>query len=216
MTPSPPESRKMTAASLMDTYARTSFAVAAGKGVWLTDTDGRTYLDCVQGIATNALGHAHPRLVAALTEQAQKLWHVSNIFRVPGQEELGRRLTEATFADHVFFANSGAEAIEAALKAARRHHAIAGRPERIDVIGFAGSFHGRTYAAVNAAGNPAYLDGFGPRLPGYIQLSIDDEAALGQALASPTTAAVIVEPVQGSPASGCGPCASRPARMACC
>ena len=187
----------MTIASLMNTYARTPFAVAAGQGVWLTDNEGRTYLDCVQGIATNALGHAHPRLVAALTEQAQKIWHVSNIFRVPGQEELSRRLVDASFADHVFFANSGTEAIEAALKAARRHHAIAGRPERVDIIGFAGSFHGRSYAAVNASGNASYLDGFGPRLPGYVHLAIDDEVALDRALASPTTAAVIVEPVQG-------------------
>lgn len=187
----------MTAASLMRTYARTSFAVSSGRGVWLTDTDGRTYLDCVQGIATNALGHAHPRLVAALTEQAKTLWHVSNIFRVPGQESLADRLTGATFADVVFFANSGTEAVEAALKAARRHHAVAGRAKRVDVIGFSGSFHGRSYAAVNASGNRSYLDGFGPRLPGYIQLSIDDETALDEAVASPTTAAVIVEPVQG-------------------
>jgi acetylornithine/N-succinyldiaminopimelate aminotransferase len=187
----------MTVASLMNTYARTPFAVATGQGVWLTDSEGRTYLDCVQGIATNALGHAHPRLVAALTEQAQKIWHVSNIFRVPGQEELSRRLVEASFADLVFFANSGTEAIEAALKAARRHHAVAGRPERVDIIGFAGSFHGRSYAAVNASGNASYLDGFGPRLPGYVQLAIDDEAAIDRALTSPTTAAVIVEPVQG-------------------
>lgn len=187
----------MTADSLMSTYARTPFAVASGQGIWLTDTDGRTYLDCVQGIASNALGHAHPRLVAALTEQAGKLWHVSNIFRVPGQEELARRLTEATFADLVFFANSGTEAVEAALKVARRHHADAGRKERIDIIGFAGSFHGRTYGAINASGNPSYLDGFGPRLPGFVQLSIDDEAALDEAVARPTTAAVIVEPVQG-------------------
>ena len=187
----------MTVASLMNTYDRTPFAVAAGQGVWLTDSEGRTYLDCVQGIATNALGHVHPRLVAALTEQAQKIWHASNIFRVPGQEELSRRLVEASFADLVFFANSGTEAIEAALKAARRHHAVAGRPERVDIIGFAGSFHGRSYAAVNASGNASYLDGFGPRLPGYVHLAIDDEAALDRALARPTTAAVIVEPVQG-------------------
>jgi acetylornithine/N-succinyldiaminopimelate aminotransferase len=187
----------MTADSLMSTYARTPFAVASGQGVWLTDTDSRTYLDCVQGIASNALGHAHPRLVSALTEQAGRLWHVSNIFRVPGQEELARRLTEATFADVVFFANSGTEAVEAALKGARRHHADAGRKERIDIIGFAGSFHGRTYGAINASGNPSYLDGFGPRLPGFVQLSIDDEAGLDEALARPTAAAVIVEPVQG-------------------
>src|SRR5438067_187103 len=134
----------MTDSRLMKTYNRTSFAVASGKGVWLTDTDGRTYLDCVQGIATNALGHCHPKLVAAVTEQAQKLWHVSNIFRIPGQEELGRRLVEASFADVVFFANSGAEAVEACLKAARRYHAVNGNAERVDIIGFAGSFHGRT------------------------------------------------------------------------
>ena len=130
------------------------------------------------GIATNALGHAHPRLVDALTRQAGKLWHISNVFRVPGQEELAQKLTAATFADTVFFANSGTEAIECALKMARKYHAAKGRPDRIDVIGFAGSFHGRSYAAVNASGNAAYLDGFGPRLPGYVQLSVDDMPAL--------------------------------------
>jgi acetylornithine/N-succinyldiaminopimelate aminotransferase len=187
----------MTGSSLMNTYNRTAFAVASGNGIWLTDADGRTYLDCVQGIATNALGHCHPKLVAALTEQAKKLWHVANLFRVPGQEELGRRLTEASFADVVFFANSGAEAVEACLKAARRYHAVKGDVERVDIVGFAGSFHGRTYATINASGNPDYLNGFGPPLPGYIQLSVDDEAALNEVLSRPTTAAVIVEPVQG-------------------
>lgn len=182
---------------LMNTYNRTSFEVESGKGVWLTDIDGRTYLDCVQGIATNALGHCHPKLVSALTEQAEKLWHVANIFRIPGQEELGRRLVEASFADVVFFANSGAEAVEACLKAARRYHAVKDDTARVDIIGFTGSFHGRTYATVNASGNPDYLNGFGPRLPGYVQLSIDDNQALADAIARPTTAAVIVEPVQG-------------------
>ncbi|KRB79748.1 acetylornithine aminotransferase [Sphingomonas sp. Root710] len=182
---------------LMGLYNRAPIEVAEGQGVWLTDVAGRRYLDCVGGIATDALGHAHPRLIAALTDQAHKLWHVSNIFRIPGQEELARRLTEACFADVAYFANSGTEAVECALKASRRYHAVGGQPERIDVIGFEGSFHGRTYAAVNAAGNPSYLDGFGPRLPGYVQLSIDDEAALAEAIARPTTAAVIIEPVQG-------------------
>jgi acetylornithine/N-succinyldiaminopimelate aminotransferase len=121
--------------------------------------------------------------------QADKLWHVSNIFRIPGQEELADRLTGATFADVVFFGNSGSEAIECAIKTARRYHHVNGQSERIDVIGFAGSFHGRTYAAVNASGNAAYLDGFGPRLPGFVQLHVDDMAAIEKAIASPTTAA---------------------------
>ena len=182
---------------LMNLYNRAPLAVAMGDGVWLTDTEGRRYLDCVAGIATDALGHAHPKLIAALNEQAHKIWHVSNVFAIPGQEELAERLTQACFADVAFFANTGTEAVECALKAARRYHAVGGRPERIDIIGFSGSFHGRTYAAINASGNPSYLDGFGPRLPGYVQVSIDDEAALVGAIARPTAAAVIVEPVQG-------------------
>jgi acetylornithine/N-succinyldiaminopimelate aminotransferase len=182
---------------LMGVYNRAPLAVARGQGSWLWDTEGRQYLDCVAGIATNALGHAHPRLVAALTEQANTLWHVSNIFRVPGQEALAERLTEATFADVVFFASTGTEGVECALKTARRYHYANGAPERVDVIGFAGSFHGRTYGAINAAGNPSYTEGFGPRLPGYVQLTLDDAAGLAEAIARPTTAAVIVEPVQG-------------------
>lgn len=187
----------MTDDRIMGLYNRAPISVASGKGVWLTDEDGRTYLDCVAGIATNGLGHCHPALVAALEAQAHKLWHVSNIFRIPGQEALARRLTDASFADVVYFANSGTEAVECAIKTARRYHASAGQPERIDIIGFAGSFHGRTYAAINASGNATYLEGFGPRLPGYVQLSLDDQAAIEEAVARPTTAAVIVEPVQG-------------------
>jgi acetylornithine/N-succinyldiaminopimelate aminotransferase len=183
--------------ALMGLYNRAPLSVDRGEGAWLYDSDGRAYLDCVAGIATDALGHAHPVLVAALVEQAQKLWHVSNIFRIPGQEALAERLVAATFADTVFFTNSGTEAVEAALKAARRYHHVNGAPERIDVIGFAGSFHGRTYGAINASGNPSFLDGFGPRLPGYVQLGVDDEAKIADAIAMPTTAAVIVEPVQG-------------------
>lgn len=183
--------------ALMAVYNRAPLAVSHGKGAWLYDTDGRAYLDCVAGIATDALGHAHPALVQALTDQAGKLWHVSNIFRIPGQEALADRLTAASFADVVFFGNSGSEAVECALKTARRHHFANGQPERIDVIGFAGSFHGRTYAAINAAGNPGYVEGFGPRLPGYVQLTIDDAAGIAEAIARPTTAALIVEPVQG-------------------
>ncbi|MBS0254529.1 MAG: aspartate aminotransferase family protein [Proteobacteria bacterium] len=181
----------------MGVYNRAPVEVVRGEGVWLHAADGTAYLDCVAGIATNALGHCHPGLVAALTEQAGKLWHVSNIFRIPGQEALAHRLVTNSFADVVFFGNSGSEAVECALKTARRYHAHHGAPERIDVIGFAGSFHGRTYAAVNASGNAAYLDGFGPRLPGYVQLSVDDWAGIEAALRAPTAAAVIIEPVQG-------------------
>jgi acetylornithine/N-succinyldiaminopimelate aminotransferase len=182
---------------LMSVYNRAPIALVRGEGAWVYDEAGEAYLDCVGGIATNALGHAHPALVETLIAQGRTLWHVSNIFRIPGQEVLARKLVAATFADRVFFANTGSEAIECALKTARRWHAVNGRPERIDVIGFAGSFHGRTYAAINASGNTGYLDGFGPRLPGYRQLSLDDVAAVEAAIKSPTTAAVIVEPVQG-------------------
>jgi acetylornithine/N-succinyldiaminopimelate aminotransferase len=182
---------------IMPVYNRAPMAPVLGSGAWLYDEDGREWIDCVSGIATNALGHAHPALVAALNEQAAKLWHVSNIFQVPGQDQLARRLTDACFADVVFFANSGSEAVECALKTARKYHAANGQPERIDIIGFDGSFHGRTYAAINAAGNPAYVDGFGPRLPGFTQVSFGDHDALEKAIAQPTTAAVIVEPVQG-------------------
>ncbi len=181
---------------IMGVYNRAPLAFERGEGARLYSTDGDVYLDCVAGIATDALGHAHPKLVAALTEQGGKLWHVSNIYRIPEQEALAARLCAATFADVVFFTNSGTEAIECALKTARRYHAANGAPERIDIIGFDGSFHGRSYAAVNASGNAGYLEGFGPRLPGYIQIPFGDSEALKAAI-GPTTAAVIVEPVQG-------------------
>lgn len=183
--------------ALLAVYNRAPLSVDRGKGAWLYDVDGNAWMDCVCGIATNALGHAHPQLVAALKDQAEKLWHTSNIFRIPGQEMLAEKLTAACFGDVTYFSNSGSESVEAALKMARRYHYANGQEERIDVIGFAGSFHGRTYAAINAAGNPAYVEGFGPRLPGYLQLTIDDEAGIAEALARPTTAALIVEPVQG-------------------
>ncbi len=181
---------------IMGVYNRAPLAFERGEGVRLFSTDGDVYLDCVAGIAVDALGHAHPKLVAALKTQGEKLWHVSNIFRIPEQEALATRLCAATFADVVFFTNSGTEAIECALKAARKYHAVNGAPERIEIIGFEGSFHGRSYAAVNASGNAAYLDGFGPRLPGYTQIAFGDSEALKAAI-GPTTAAVIVEPVQG-------------------
>jgi acetylornithine/N-succinyldiaminopimelate aminotransferase len=181
---------------LLAVYARAPLAFERGDGARLYTVDGEAYLDCVAGIATTGLGHAHPRLVAALKEQAEKLWHVSNIFRIPGQEALAERLTAATFADVVFFTNSGTEAVECALKMARKYHWAAGEPERIEIIGFEGAFHGRSYAAVFAAGNPTYVEGFGPALPGYRRLPFGDMEALEAAL-GPTTAAVIVEPVQG-------------------
>jgi acetylornithine/N-succinyldiaminopimelate aminotransferase len=181
---------------ILGVYNRAPLAFERGEGVRLWSTEGEAYLDCVAGIAVDALGHAHPKLVAVLTAQAQKLWHVSNIYRIPEQEALARRLCAATFADVVFFTNSGTEAIECALKAARKYHWANGAPERVDIIGFDGSFHGRSYAAVNASGNASYLEGFGPRLPGYIQLPFGDHEALKAAL-GPATAAVIIEPVQG-------------------
>jgi acetylornithine/N-succinyldiaminopimelate aminotransferase len=182
---------------LLGVYNRAPLAFARGEGSRLWSTEGEAYLDCVAGIATDALGHAHPVLVAAIEAQAKKLWHVSNIYRIPEQEALADRLCGATFADVVFFGNSGSEAIECALKMARKYHSANGNPERVDILGFDGSFHGRTYAAINAAGNPSYVDGFGPRLPGYVQLTFGDHEALKAAIAAPTTAAVLVEPVQG-------------------
>jgi acetylornithine/N-succinyldiaminopimelate aminotransferase len=181
---------------LLGVYNRAQLAFDRGEGAWLYTAQGEAYLDCLAGIATTGLGHANPKLVAALTAQAEKLWHVSNIFRIPGQEELARRLCAASFADVAFFTNSGTEAVECALKMARRFHHGAGAPERIDIIGFEGAFHGRSYAAVYAAGNASYVEGFGPALPGYVRLPFGDMDALEAAL-GPTTAAVIVEPVQG-------------------
>jgi acetylornithine/N-succinyldiaminopimelate aminotransferase len=187
----------MMTSQLLNVYNRAPVTFTHGEGSWLIAENGDRYLDCVGGIATDALGHCHPKLVAALTEQAGKLWHISNMFRIPGQEALAERLTRASFADLAFFANSGTEAIEAALKMARRYHSARGDADRNVIIGFKGSFHGRTYAAINASGNAGYLDGFGPALPGYLQLGLDDWQAIAAAIAAPTTAAVIIEPVQG-------------------
>ncbi|QUD87127.1 aspartate aminotransferase family protein [Phenylobacterium montanum] len=185
---------------IMGVYNRAPLAFERGEGCRLYSTEGEAYLDCVAGIAVNALGHAHPKLVGALTAQAQKLWHVSNVYRIPEQEALAGKLCDATFADVVFFTNSGTEAVECALKTARKYHWANGQPERIDVIGFEGAFHGRSYAAVFAAGNPAYVEGFGPPLPGFTRLPFGDMEAVRAAI-SPTTCAVIVEPVQGE--GGC-------------
>jgi acetylornithine/N-succinyldiaminopimelate aminotransferase len=181
---------------IMGVYSRTPLAFERGEGARLYTTDGEAYLDCMAGIAVNALGHANPKLVQALKDQAEKLWHVSNIFTIPGQEKLADKLTRETFADVVFFTNSGAEAIECAIKTARKFHWAKGQPERIDIIGFDGSFHGRTIAAVNASGNAAYLEGFGPPLPGFVHLPFGDLDALKAAVGE-TTAAILLEPVQG-------------------
>jgi acetylornithine/N-succinyldiaminopimelate aminotransferase len=186
---------------LMGVYNRAPLEVERGQGARLWAADGTEYLDCVMGISTNALGHAHPVLVQAVKDQAEKLWHVSNIFRIPGQEALADRLCETSFADVVFFTNSGTEAVECAIKTARKHFSAKGQPERIDIYGFDGSFHGRTYGAINAAANPSYTNGFGPPMEGFHQLTFGDHEALKAAIASPTTAAIIVEPVQGE--GGC-------------
>jgi acetylornithine/N-succinyldiaminopimelate aminotransferase len=182
---------------IMGVYNRAPLAFERGEGVRLYTAEGEAYLDCMAGIAVNALGHAHPTLVQAVKDQAEKLWHVSNVFQIPGQTALASRLCEVSFADVVFFTNSGTEAVECALKVARKYHSSRGAPERIDVIGFDGSFHGRSYGAINAAGNPSYVEGFGPRLPGYVNLTFGDHEALKAAAASPTAAAIIIEPVQG-------------------
>ena len=186
---------------LMGVYNRAPLEVERGQGARLWGKDGTEYLDCVMGISTNALGHANPVLVQAVKDQAEKLWHVSNIFRIPGQEALADALCEKSFADVVFFTNSGTEAVECALKTARKHHVANGQPERIDIYGFDGSFHGRTYGAINAAANPNYTDGFGPPMQGFHQLKWGDKAALEAAFDNPTTAAIILEPVQGE--GGC-------------
>jgi acetylornithine/N-succinyldiaminopimelate aminotransferase len=195
--PSPAADIAVPADHIMGVYNRAPLAFERGEGVRLYTAEGEAYLDCMAGIAVNALGHAHPKLVQAVKDQAEKLWHVSNVFQIPGQAALASRLCEVSFADVVFFTNSGTEAVECALKVARKYHSARGAPERIDVIGFDGSFHGRSYGAINAAGNPSYVEGFGPRLPGYINLTFGDHEALKAAIASPTTAAVIIEPVQG-------------------
>jgi acetylornithine/N-succinyldiaminopimelate aminotransferase len=181
---------------ILPVYSPPEQVFVRGEGCWIWDAKGEQYLDCIAGIAVNALGHAPPVLQKALTEQAAKLWHTSNMFKVKGQEELAAKYVRDSFAELVFFTNSGTEAIEGALKTARKYHTANGNPERVDIIGFQGSFHGRSYAAINASGNAGYLDGFGPRLPGYIQAPWGDLEAL-KLLVGPTIAAIIIEPVQG-------------------
>jgi acetylornithine/N-succinyldiaminopimelate aminotransferase len=180
----------------MPTYARADLAFERGEGAWLTSTDGKQYLDFSGGVAVNALGHAHPVLVKALTDQAQKVWHVSNLFRIPEAERLAARLVVASFAATVFFSNSGAEAMEGAIKTARKYHAVSGNPERTRIIAFESAFHGRTLATLSAAGAKKYLDGFGEPLAGFDHVPYGDLEAAKKAITK-ETAAILVEPVQG-------------------
>jgi acetylornithine/N-succinyldiaminopimelate aminotransferase len=182
--------------SVLPTYARTDIAFVRGEGASLYAEDGTRYLDFGGGIAVNALGHAHPHLVRTLSEQAQKLWHTSNLYRIPDQERLARRLVDATFADTVFFGNSGVEAIEAAIKMARRYQYKNGHPERFRTITFEGAFHGRTLAAIAAGGQAKYLEGFGPKTDGFDQVAFGDLKAVEAAIV-PETAAILIEAVQG-------------------
>jgi acetylornithine/N-succinyldiaminopimelate aminotransferase len=186
----------MSGSALYETFARAPLAFERGEGAWLVTERGERYLDFAAGIAVNSLGHAHPHLVAALTEQASKLWHVSNLYEIPGQTRLGERLVEATFADKVFFTNSGAEALECAIKTARRYHFVNGHPERYRIITFEGAFHGRTLATIAAGGQYKYLEGFGPKVDGFDQVPFNDIDAAEQAI-GPETAAILLEPVQG-------------------
>ena len=181
---------------LLPTYARVHLAFERGEGVWLTSTDGERYLDFTSGVAVNALGHAHPHLVAALTAQAQKLWHISNLYEVPEAEHVAQRLCDACFADVVFFCNSGAEAMEGCIKMARKYHAANGAPERYRIITFEGAFHGRTLATLAAGGQKKYLEGFGPVVEGFDQVPFGDIEAVKRAI-GPETAAILIEPVMG-------------------
>ncbi len=183
-------------AALMNTYARSELAFERGEGAWLIATDGRRFLDFASGIAVTALGHCHPHLVAAITDQAQKIWHTSNLYRVPGQERLGERLAAASFADQVFFGNSGVEAIECGLKLVRKYHDDFGDAGRYRVIACEGSFHGRTLAGLAAAGNEKYLKGYAPYVEGFDHVPFGNLNEL-RAKIGPETAAILVEPVQG-------------------
>ncbi|MCI4677599.1 aspartate aminotransferase family protein [Rhodoblastus acidophilus] len=182
--------------ALLPTYARCHLAFERGEGVWLTSTDGEKYLDFGSSIAVTSLGHAHPHLNRALIEQAQKLWITSNLFEIPEAEAFAKRLTEATFADLVFFQNSGAEAVELTIKMARKWNTANGAQDRFHMITFEGAFHGRTLATLAAGGNPKYLDGFGPRMPGFDTVPFGDLDAVKAAI-GPQTGAILVEPIQG-------------------
>lgn len=182
--------------AVMPTYARMDVAFERGEGPYLFDTNGKRYLDFAAGIAVDALGHCHPHLVAALQEQAGKLWHVSNLYQIPGQKRLAERLVANTFADSVFFTNSGAEALECSFKMARRYQHVNGHPERYRIICCNGAFHGRTLATIAAGGQKKYTDGFGPVVDGFDHVPFDNMNELRNAI-TPETAGILVEPVQG-------------------
>lgn len=182
--------------AVLPTYNRAPMAFVKGEGSWLTAEDGSRYLDLGAGIAVNALGHANPALVAALTEQAGQLWHVSNLYRIPQQEKLAQMLVDKTFADTVFFTNSGTEACELAIKMARKYHYDNDMADRVEIIAFEGAFHGRSTGAIAAAGSEKMIKGFGPLMPGFKQLKWGDHDAIRAAITT-RTCAVIIEPVQG-------------------
>ena len=180
----------------MTTFARVDLAFERGEGVWLVSKDGERYLDFTSGVAVNALGHAHPHLVAKLTEQAQRLWHVSNLYEIPEAERVAARLCAASFADVVFFCNSGAEAVEGAIKTARKYHAVNGQSDRYRIVTFEGAFHGRTLATLAAGGQKKYLEGFGPIVDGFDQVPFADLEAAKCAVGA-ATAAIMIEPLMG-------------------
>ena len=182
--------------AIVPTYARADLTFERGEGCWLITVEGERYLDFGAGIAVVSLGHSHPHLVEALTKQGAKVWHTSNLFQMPEGERLAQRLADATFADLVFFANSGAEANEAAIKMARRRHYVDGHPGLYRILTFEGAFHGRTLATIAAGGQAKYLDGFGPKVDGFDQIPISDLAAVDAAV-GPETAAIMIEPIQG-------------------
>jgi acetylornithine/N-succinyldiaminopimelate aminotransferase len=182
--------------ALVPTYARSELSFARGEGAYLFTVSGERYLDFASGVAVTALGHAHPHLVRALSEQAKRLWHVSNLHRIPEQERLAERLCAATFADRAFFANSGAEAVECAIKAARRYHFKAGAPERYRLVTFEGAFHGRTLATIAAGAQAKHLEGFGPPVDGFDQVASFDLAAVEEAIGD-RTAGILIEPIMG-------------------
>ena len=187
---------KSATSHLLPVFARVDLGFERGEGAWLIATNGERYLDFTSGVAVNALGHAHPHLVAALQEQATKLWHMSNLFKSPDGERLAARLCEQSFADFVFFANSGAEAMECAIKITRKYHAAKGHPERYRIITFDSAFHGRTLATLAATGSAKYLEGFGPPMDGFDQVALGDLEGVKKAI-GPQTAGILIEPVQG-------------------
>ena len=182
--------------SVLPTYSRAPLSFVSGQGSWLIEADGRRFLDLGAGIAVNALGHAHPALVEALTAQAGTLWHTSNLYQIPQQQALADKLVDNSFADTVFFTNSGTESCELAVKMARKYFYDKGQPERVEIITFSGSFHGRSSAGIAAAGSEKMTTGFGPLLPGFVHLDFGDHEAL-QAAITEKTAGILVEPVQG-------------------